>query len=145
MKAVKGFACFIITMLVLSMTISAYAANYTFSNSLSIRIAITMTYVDADSGVLTTKGWWHVEPGSETIVTVNADESHDVYYAAYNKNQYFDSNTPGNPNIRRWANPRSFTYTTNDEPSDDNVWQGVFYKINERSVNIDTSESPRRR
>jgi hypothetical protein len=103
-----------------------------------------MTYVDADSGVMTTKGWWYVEPGGETDITVDADESSDVYYAAYNKNQYFDSSIPGNPNIRRWASPRTFTYATNDEPDDSGVWLGTFYRINGKNVNIDTSVSPRR-
>jgi len=163
MKSVKGFTCFIVVVLVLSAATSAYATAYTLSNSLSIRVDVAMVYVDADSGVLTTEGWWQIEPGSEIFVNVHADESHDVYYAAYNKKQYFDSNTTVSPNIKRWVSPRAFTYTTDNEPNkddawkrimhniicspfcehdEDNDWLGTFYKINGESVNIDTNETP---
>jgi len=136
MKKAAKLACFVLVVLILTAT-AACAANITFSNSLNLRIAITMTYVDRDLGVLVTKGWWHVEPGGETVVSLNADESYDIYYAAYNKDQYFDSSTRSNPQIKRWANRRIFTYTTDEEPYDDDVWYGRFYRINGRSVNID--------
>ena len=142
MKAVKNFVCFIVAILVLSAATSAYAATYTFSNSLNIWLDVAMVYVDTDTGVLTTEGWWHIEPNSEIIINVYADESHDVYYVAYNNNQYFDSNTPVSPDIKRWVRPNMFTYTTDGKPDDGDVWQGVFYKITGQSINIDTSELP---
>jgi len=145
MKTTKKFACFVpavLVFLLLSAT-AACAASFTFSNDLDIRMSITMTYVDADSGAMTTRGWWHVEPGGETVITVNADESSGVYYAAYNKGQYYDSGTRENPQIMRWASPRTFTYTTDEQPYGDGVWHGTYYRINGRSVRIDTSEALR--
>jgi len=145
MKATKKVVCSVITVLVFSLlaATAACAASFTFSNSLSLRMSVTMTYVDADSGVMTTRGWWHVDPGDETVITVNADESRGVYYAAYNKGQYYDSSTRENPQIKRWVNPRTFTYTTDEQPYDNGVFYGTFYRINGRSVRIDTSEALR--
>ena len=145
MKAAKKVVCFVSAVLVFSLfaATAARAASFTFSNDLDIRMSITMTYVDADSGVMTTRGWWHVEPGGQTVVTVNADESRGVYYAAYNNGQFYDSGTRGNPQIRRWTNRRTFAYTTDERPHYDGVWQGIYYRINGRSVRIDTSEALR--
>ncbi|MCL1941405.1 MAG: DUF1036 domain-containing protein [Synergistaceae bacterium] len=135
MKTALKFVCLVVAVLVFSA--AASAATFSFSNHVGIKISVTLTYFDADSGVLTTKGWWHVEPGGETAITVNADESRDVYYAAYNKNQYVDSVTRKNPQIRRWANPHNFTYTTDEEPYDVGAWHGRFYRIDGTSVSID--------
>ncbi|MDR2780344.1 MAG: DUF1036 domain-containing protein [Synergistaceae bacterium] len=126
-------------MLVLIVVPGAYAATINISNSLGVRVSIVLTYTDANSGTLTTRGWWRVAPGGETTVTVDADESRDIYYAAYNKDQFMDSSTFGNPEIRRWASPHNFTYSTDAEPSDEGVWQGRFHKINGSSVNIDST------
>jgi uncharacterized membrane protein len=127
---------FLALVVLISSAAAGDAASVTFSNSLDLRIALTVTYTDADSGVLTTRGWWHVEPGGQTVVTVNADESAGIYYAAYNKVVYFDSTTRQNPQINRWACYRTFTYTSDAEPDDDDVWLGRFFKINGNSVNI---------
>ena len=135
MKTAMKFMFLIVAVLLFST--AASAATYTFSNHVGIRISVTLTYYDANSGVLTTKGWWHVEPGGKTSITINADESRDVYYAAYNKDQFVDSGTRKNPQIRRWASPRNFTYTSDDQPYDDGVWHGRFYKINGITVSID--------
>ena len=145
MKATKKLACFALVVLVFSAfaATAACAVSFTFMNSLNLRMSITMTYVDAESGVMTTKGWWHVDPGGETVITVDADASSGVYYAAYNKGQYYDSGTRGNPQIKRWANPRAFTYTSDEQPYDDGVWYGTYYRIDGRSVHIDTSEALR--
>jgi uncharacterized membrane protein len=141
MRGAMTFVCFVVAVLVISVAgvpISvASGATFTFSNGLDLRMSVTMAYYDANSGALTTRGWWHVEPGGETAVTVNADVSRGVYYAAYNKVLFIDSETRGNTQIRRWASPRTFKYTTNEEPYDDGVWYGRFYKINAQSVNID--------
>ena len=125
--------------LVFAAATAASSATFTFTNEFNVRIAITLTYTDADSGALTTRGWWHVEPGGRTAITVNADESRDVYYAAYNEVQFVDSSTLGNPQIRRWASRRTFRYATDAEPSDHDAWHGRFYRINGRAVNIDAS------
>ena len=145
MKVMKKLACYTLVVLLFSALAStaAFAVSITFSNSLNIRMSVTMAYVDEDSGIMTTKGWWHVEPDDETVITVDADESSGVYYAAYNKGQYYDSNASGN-SIKRWANPRTFTYTSDEEPYDDGVWYGTFYRIDGNSVNIDTDQTPRR-
>jgi len=143
MNITKKFACFILVVLVFSAAAAttACAASFTFSNSFNIRISVTMAYVDARSGVMTTRGWWHVEPGGETVISVNADESRGVYYAAYNKNQYYDSSA--GTTLKRWASPRTFTYTGDETPYDDGVWYGTFYRISGRSVNIDSNTAPR--
>ena len=139
MKTALKLVCFVLVVLVFTVSPVAYAANVTFSNSLDLRVSITLTYFDADTGVMTTQGWWHVEPDSETVITVNADESREIYYAAYNKEPFIDSTTRGNPQVTRWASPRTFKFTTDEEPDDDELdaWQGRFYRINDRSVNID--------
>jgi hypothetical protein len=141
MRTAMKFVCFVLAVSFFSAggaSISAAnAATFTFSNGLDLRMSITMAYYDANSGVLTTRGWWHVAPGGETAVTVNADVSRGVYYAAYRKVPFIDSATRGNPQIRRWASPRTFTYTTDGEPYDDGVWHGHFYRINGQSVHID--------
>jgi len=141
MKTRKIFVCLVLAVLVFSFAATSHAANFTFSNSLNIKVAVTMAYVDANTGAMTTKGWWHIAPGGSTVIKVNANESSGVYYAAYNKSQYLDSSTRSNSQIRRWVNPRTFTYTTNAEPRDSGVWLGTFYKINGRSVNIDSSRA----
>jgi len=138
MKTTMKLACLVLAVLIFSAS-AACAANIAFSNDLDIRVSITLTYFDADTGVMTTQGWWHVESDSETVVTVNADESREIYYAAYNKEPFIDSTTRANPQIIRWASPRTFKYTTDEEPTDDelDVWQGTFYRIDGGSVNID--------
>ncbi|MCL2684442.1 MAG: DUF1036 domain-containing protein [Synergistaceae bacterium] len=136
MRTTIKFLCLALAILVFSAT-AASAANFTFSNDLDLRIAITMTYYDAEGGALTTSGWWHVEPDSETVISVNADTSREVYYAAYNKVPYIDSATRNNARIDRWASPRTFTFTTDAEPDMDGVWLGRFYQISGGSVNID--------
>ena len=125
--------------LVLTAASGAFATTISVTNGLDLRVSVTVTYVDADSGALVTRGWWRVEPDGEAAITVNADESRGIYYAAYNRDQYMDSSTKGNPQIRRWASPRTFTYATDAEPSGEGVWQGRFYKINGSSVNIDSA------
>jgi uncharacterized membrane protein len=138
MRKITWLAGFVLASAVVLTSVSgASAAAITFTNDLDLRLSIAIAYYDEDLGVLVTKGWWHVEPDSETIVTVNADESKDIYYAAYNKNQYTDSSTRDNPKITRWASPRNFTFSGDAEPSGDGVWEGRFYKINGSSVNVD--------
>ena len=139
MKTTMKLACLVLAVLVFSAT-AACAANINFSNDLDIRISITLTYYDANTGALTTQGWWHVEPDSDTVITVNADESREIYYAAFNQIPYIDSTTRGNPTIERWAIPRRFTFTTDQEPyGEPDAWQGRFFRIDDRSVNIDAA------
>ena len=115
----------------------ALAADITISNQRDIRLSIALSYYENASGTLVTRGWWHVEPGGQTVITVDADESRDIYYAAYNKDQFVDISTRQNPKIMRWASPRNFEYRTDDEPSDSGIWQGKFYRTNGTSINVD--------
>ena len=144
MNTTKKLACIILVALAFSIVAAtvALAANITFSNSFNFRMSVTLAYVDAQSGVMTTRGWWHVEPGGSTVISVNAVESEGIYYAAYNKNQYYDSSAYGASRIRRWASPRTFTNTTDDRLYDDGEWQGTYYRISGRSVQIDSNEIP---
>lgn len=136
-KSITFALCTLVVSLLFSMATGAFAADITVSNKLDTKLSITLAYYDKDSGALVTQGWWHVEPGGQTVIAVNADESRDIYYAAYNKDQFVDSSTRSNPQIRRWAGPRNFTYTTDAELTDEGVWQGRFYKVNGTSVNVD--------
>jgi uncharacterized membrane protein len=138
MKGKVKFVCLVLAVLVFSATTAACAATFTFTNDLDLRIAITMAYYDANSGALTTRGWWHVGPGGQTSVSVNADTSRDVYFAAYNRVQYFDSSTRGNPTIRRLASRNTFRFTTETDPAGHyDVWEGRYFRINGQSVRID--------
>ena len=138
MKTTKKLVCIVLSVLFFSVATTAFAANITFTNSLDLRMSLTLTYYDADTGAMTTQGWWHVEPGGQTVVTVNADASRDIYYAAYNKEPFLDSSTRGNPQVTRWASPRTFKYSTDAEPSGElDIWQGYFYRIDGGYVNID--------
>jgi hypothetical protein len=116
---------------------AANAAEITVSNALDIKLSLTFTYYDRESGELTTKGWWHVEPYGQTVVTLDADESRDIYYAAYNKDQFVDSTTRQNPQVMRWANYHNFTYTAEEGATASDAWEGKFYKVNGASLNID--------
>ena len=137
MRAAIRFMCFTLALLVLSVATVACAATFTFSNGLDLRMSVTLTYFDRDLDALTTRGWWHVEPGGETVITVNADELRGVYYAAFNRVPFIDSSTRGNPQIVRWASPRTFAYTTDEEPFDYGAWQAHFYRIDGQIVHID--------
>jgi len=137
MKKVTGFVCFALTAaFIFVCAAGAHAAEITFSNDLDVKINVTLTYFDNDSGELTTKGWWYVSPDTETTITVNANEPRGIYYAAYNKDQFVDASTRGNTKLTRWVSPRMFEYT-DAKPSDEGVWEGKFYKIGGSRVNID--------
>ena len=138
MKKITRFVLFTLTAtLFFAMAAGAFAAEVTVANRLDIRLSITLAYYDQDSGELVTKGWWHVEPHGQTVITVNADESRGIHYAAYNKDQFVDRSTRTNAQIRRWASPRNFTYTTDAEPDEDGAWQGKFYQTNGTSIEVD--------
>ena len=137
-KKVIRFALFTLaTALLLATAAGAFAAEVTVSNRLDIKLSITLAYFDQDSGELVTKGWWHVEPHGQTVITVNADESREIYYAAYNKDQFVDRSTRANAQIHRWASPRNFTYATDAEPDEDGAWMGKFYQANGTSIEVD--------
>ena len=137
-KKVFRFALFTLTaVLLLAMAAGAFAAEVTVSNRLDVRLSITVAYFDQESGVLVTKGWWHVEPHGQTVIAVDADASREIYYAAYNKDQFVDRSTRTNAQIHRWASPRNFTYTTDAEPDVDGAWLGKFYQTNGTSIEVD--------
>ncbi len=123
--------------LLVALATCAFAAEITVANGLDVRVSIAFAYYDADSGTFVTKGWWHAEPGAQTVVALDADESRDIFYAAYNKDQFVDSSTRGNPVVKRWTSPRNFTFATDEEPAGEGAWQGRFYKVNGSTLNID--------
>ncbi|MDL2264488.1 DUF1036 domain-containing protein [Synergistaceae bacterium OttesenSCG-928-I11] len=136
-KIVKFALCALVASLFFAVAAGAHAAEISVSNALDIRLSLTFTYHDRESGELTTKGWWYVEPHGQTVVTLDADESRDIYYAAFNKDQFVDTTTRNNPQIWRWASYRNFSFTTEEDPSDPDVWKGRFFKINGTSINVD--------
>ncbi|MDR1481451.1 MAG: DUF1036 domain-containing protein [Synergistaceae bacterium] len=138
MRGTLKAAILIIAVFIMVSAFEASAATIRIVNGVNTRLSITLTYVDKASGALVTKGWWHVAPDGETSITLNADESRGIYFAAYNKDQYYDSAAKKNAQIRRWVSRHTFTYSSDAQPDDDTTWQGKFFKINGNTVNIDS-------
>jgi hypothetical protein len=139
MRGTLKAAIFILAAFMMMAALGANAATITVTNDTDTRLGITLAYVDNSSGALVTKGWWHVAPDGETSITVNADESRGIYFAAYNKDQYYDSATIKNEQVRRWASRGTFTYGSDAQPDDETAWQGRFFKINGSTINIDST------
>ncbi|MDR3332780.1 MAG: DUF1036 domain-containing protein [Synergistaceae bacterium] len=138
MKRVTVLASLLLASVLVFVSISgAFAASITVSNGLGVKLSVAVAYYDRDSGSLVTNGWRHIAPGDEATITVNADETKDFFYAAYNKDQFIDSSTNDNAKINRWCSPRNFTLTGDATPSDDGAWEGKFYKVNGSSVKVD--------
>ena len=136
-KTFKFALCALVASMLFAVAGAACAAEISVSNALDLRLSLTFAYYDRESGELTTKGWWYVEPHGQTVVTLDADESRGIYYAAYNKDQFVDTTTRENPQIFRWASYRNFTFTADTEPSDPDAWKGRFFKIDGTSINVD--------
>ena len=118
----------------IAVAISADAATVTVRNSLDKKISLAFYYTDDASGGEVTKGWWYVEPGGETTVTLNADGSNPIYYAAFNKDLYSDSSTVKEVQVKGWLSYKMFTYGANAEPSDSEVFESKFFKCPENGV-----------
>lgn len=121
---------------VLVLAAMALASDVAVSNRLDTKLSITLSYYDADTGEIVTRGWWHVEPHGQIVISVNADESRGIYYAAYNKDQFVDTSTRQNEQIHRWASPRNFEAINDEEPTAPGTWRGKFYKVNGTSIEV---------
>jgi uncharacterized membrane protein len=122
--------------------LTADAATVTVRNSLDKRISIAFYYTDKSSGGDVTKGWWFVEPGGETRVTLDADESKPIYYAAFNKDLYADSSTVKSPQVKGWLSYKMFTHDTNInvDPAVSEVFESKFFKCPESGeVNVNAN------
>jgi hypothetical protein len=116
-------------MSVLAVAVSADAAGITVRNSLDKKLSVAFCYTD-ESGSEVTKGWWYVEPGAETTVTLNADNSKPVYYAAFNKDLYSDASTVKDQ-VRGWLSYKMFTYDADVEPDDTDAFESKFFRCPE--------------
>jgi uncharacterized membrane protein len=121
-------------MFVLTIAATADAAVVTVHNSLDKRISVAFYYTDDASGGEVTKGWWYVEPGSETAVTLDADESKPVYYAAFNKDLYSDSSTVKSAQVKGWLSYKMFAYDANVEPAESDVFESRFFRCPENGI-----------
>jgi hypothetical protein len=138
------FAFFAIALAVLAASAgSAYALEITVSNDggIGTGASVAFAYTDASTGRVTAKGWFSVPAGEVESFQVNADPSHEIYFAAYNKVPFLDSATRGKKPLKRWASPHNFTFDTDDEPDDDGAWEAKFYPVGHESdayvVNLD--------
>jgi uncharacterized membrane protein len=121
-------------MFAVTIAASADAAVITVRNSLDKKISVAFYYTDKTSGSEVTKGWWYVEPGGETAVTLDADESKPVYYAAFNKDLYSDSSTVKSAQVKGWLSYKMFTYDANAEPTDSDVFESRFFRCPENGT-----------
>jgi hypothetical protein len=122
---------------ILSVASPVFAAAITVRNSVDRKLSLAFYYTDA-SGNEVTKGWWHVEAGDETIVTLNADESKPIYYGAFNKDLYADSSTIRDSQVRGWLSYSKFTFDADVEPGGIGTFESRFFKVPESgAVNVD--------
>jgi hypothetical protein len=120
--------------------LTADAATVTVRNSLDKKISLAFYYADKSSGGEVTKGWWYVEPGDETTVTLDADESKPIYYAAFNKDLYSDSSTVSSPQVKGWLSYKMFTYDAGVAPADAEVFESKFFRCPESGeVNVNAN------
>jgi hypothetical protein len=127
----------------LVVTASADAATVTVRNSLDKKLSLAFYYTDKAGGDVT-KGWWYVSPGGETTVTLDADDSKPVYYAAFNKDLYSDSSTVKDPQVSGLLSYKMFTHDADVEPSDTEVFESRFFRCPEDGVvNIDADSRGR--
>ncbi|MDR0652517.1 MAG: DUF1036 domain-containing protein [Synergistaceae bacterium] len=112
---------------VLAVAVSADAAAVTVRNSLDKKLSLAFYYTDK-SGSEVTKGWWHVEPGAETTVTLDADDSKPIYYAAFNKDLYSDASTAKDAQVRGWLSYKMFTFNADVEPDGADAFESRFFK-----------------
>jgi uncharacterized membrane protein len=114
-----------------------FAATINVRNSVDRKLSLAFYYTDA-SGNEVTKGWWHVEAGEETTVTLNADASKPIYYGAFNKDLYADSSTIKGSQVRGWLSYAKFTFDADVEPSETGAFESRFFKVPESgTVNVD--------
>jgi uncharacterized membrane protein len=127
----------------LAIAVPADAAAVTVRNSLDKKLSVAFLYTDAAGGEVT-KGWWYVEPGAEAVVTLDADESKPVYYAAFNKDLFSDASTVKDAQARGWLSYNMFTYDADVEPDDSDTFESKFFRSPDGGV-IDINADSRGR
>jgi len=125
MKKMKKAFYGVLVLTVVMFAIPAFAATVTVSNAVGQKLSLAFCYTDT-SGETVTKGWWHVAPDSETTVTLDADSSKPIYYAAFNKDLYADSSTIKGPKATGPLSYRMFTYSVG---SDEGDFESKFFKV----------------
>lgn len=138
----KAAFCALLAAFILSAS-SAFAATVTIRNSLDKRLSLAFRYTDT-SGSKVIQGWWHVEPNGETSVTLDADESQSIYYAAFNKDLYADSSTIRGPQVKGWLSYKRFSWPADAEPDDPDAFESRFFAVPESGV-VDVDGSSRSR
>jgi hypothetical protein len=123
---------------------SADALTLTVRNSLDKKLSLAFYYTDKASGGEVTKGWWYVGPGGKTEVTLDADESAPIYYAAFNKDLYSDSSTVSDTQVRGWLSYKMFAYGADAEPAETDTFESKFFRCPETGV-IDVNADSRGR
>jgi hypothetical protein len=132
----KNFRLFVLLFCVSILSFgAAEAANVSVSNSLDVRLSLAFLYTDA-SGAEVTQGWWYVDAGGETTVTLNADSTKPVYYAAFNKNLYTDSSTVKGPQAKGWLSYSKFIWEAGNEPGEPDAFESRFFKVPESGAVI---------
>ena len=111
----------------LIVAVSADAASVTVRNSLDKKLSLAFCYSD-NSGGEVIKGWWYVEPGAETTVTLDADDSKPIYYAAFNKDLYSDASTVKDAQVRGWLSYKMFTFDADVEPDEADAFESRFFR-----------------
>ena len=146
MTSKTKLALILATLSILLTTTAALALEVIVSNSVGTRVSVTFSYVDATTGRVTTRGWFKVQAGETESFEINADEGHEIYAAAFNKVQYFDSFTRSQKLVVRWCSSRTFKWEGEGETDADGAWSAKFYPVgnegNNRVVRVDTA--PRR-
>ena len=143
-SAVKAACLMLCVMSALAVAVSADAATVTVRNSLDKKLSLAFYYTDT-AGDEVTKGWWYVEPGEETAVTLDADDSKPVYYAAFSKDLYSAASTVKDAQVRGWLSYKMFTFDADVEPDVADAFESRFFKCPEDgSVDIDADSRGRR-
>ena len=121
----KKFVFGVLILTVVMLACPAFAATVTVSNSLGHKLSLAFYYTDT-SGNTVTRGWWHVAPGGETTVTLDADSSKPIYYGAFNKILYADSSTIKGPMVRGRLSYHKFRFSAGSGEGD---FDCRFYKV----------------
>ena len=130
----KKFIFGVLILTVVMLACPALAATVTVSNSLWHKLSLAFCYTDT-SGETVTRGGWHVAPGGETTVTLDADASEPIYYAAFNKILYADSSTIKDRQVRGPLSYHRFKFSAGSYEGD---FESRFFKVPDNgAVDID--------
>ena len=143
MKHCKKMAFLVLLVIFTLSAPFAFAADVTVRNSLDKRLSLAFHYTD-ESGDAVIQGWWYVEPGGETVVTLSADESKPIYYAAFNKNLYADSSTIRGPQVEGWLYYKKFSWAADVDQDGPDTFESRFFQIPKNGV-VDVNGNSRGR